>query len=120
MTKVENKADWYDRIAWGVVIPVFLLAVISLYGIWVATVNDPKMGSPVKAVITQAVWYLVSIALVIFVMQFDAEQLFKIAPIAYGIGIILLIAIAIATLLLIKLSSRKKKENLAKIKQSSN
>ncbi len=74
MTKVENKADWYDRIAWGVVIPVFLLAVISLYGIWVATVNDPKMGSPVKAVITQAVWYLVSIALVIFVMQFDAEQ----------------------------------------------
>ena len=55
MTKVENKADWYDRIAWGVVIPVFLLAVISLYGIWVATVNDPKMGSPVKAVITQAV-----------------------------------------------------------------
>ncbi len=93
MTKVENKADWYDRIAWGVVVPVFLLAVISLYGIWVATVNDPKMGSPVKAVITQAVWYLVSIALVIFVMQFDAEQLFKIAPIAYGIGIILLIAV---------------------------
>ena len=44
MTKVENKADWFDRIAWGVVIPVFLLAVISLYGIWVATVNDPKMG----------------------------------------------------------------------------
>lgn len=38
----------------------------------------------------------------------------------YLIGIILLIAIAIATLLLIKLSSRKKKENLAKIKQSSN
>ena len=93
MTKVENKADWYDRIAWGVVVPVFLLAVISLYGIWVATVNDPKMGSPVKAVITQAVWYLVSIALVIFVMQFDAEQLFKIAPIAYGIGILLLIAV---------------------------
>ncbi|WP_436340630.1 FtsW/RodA/SpoVE family cell cycle protein [Lactobacillus johnsonii] len=93
MTKVENKADWYDRIAWGVVVPIFLLAVISLYGIWVATVNDPKMGSPVKAVITQAVWYLVSIALVIFVMQFDAEQLFKIAPIAYGIGIILLIAV---------------------------
>ena len=50
MTKVENKADWYDRIAWGVVVPVFLLAVISLYGIWVATVNDPKMGSPKKAV----------------------------------------------------------------------
>lgn len=93
MTKVENKADWYDRIAWGVVVPIFLLAVISLYGIWVATVNDPKMGSPVKAVITQAVWYLVSISLVIFVMQFDAEQLFKIAPIAYGIGIILLIAV---------------------------
>lgn len=77
MTKVENKADWFDRIAWGVVIPVFLLAVISLYGIWVATVNDPKMGSPVKAVITQGVWYLVSIALVIFVMQFDAEQLLR-------------------------------------------
>jgi len=91
MTKVENKADWYDRIAWGVVVPVFLLAVISLYGIWVGTVNDPKMGSPKKAVLIQAVWYLVSIGLVIFVMQFDAEQLFKIAPIAYGIGIFLLL-----------------------------
>ncbi|HBG91273.1 MAG TPA: rod shape-determining protein RodA, partial [Lactobacillus acetotolerans] len=38
-------------------------------------------------------WYVVSIAIVVFVMQFDAEQLFKIAPYIYAIGIILLIAV---------------------------
>lgn len=93
MARVEEKAAWYDRIAWGIVIPVVLLAVISLYAIWVATLNDPKMGTPLRTVGSQAVWYVISIALVIFVMQFDAEQLYRIAPIVYGIGIVLLIAV---------------------------
>ena len=93
MAKVENKTDWFDRIAWGVVIPVALLALISLYSIWVATVNDPGAGSPKKSVMMQAIWYLISIAIIIVVMQFDAEQLFKLAPIAYGVGIVLLIAV---------------------------
>lgn len=93
MAKVENKMDWFDRIAWGVVIPVVLLAIISLYSIWVAAANDHNMGSPTKTVLIQAVWYLVSIILVVLVMQFDADQLYRIAPIAYGVGIVLLVAV---------------------------
>ncbi|QNQ80647.1 FtsW/RodA/SpoVE family cell cycle protein [Lactobacillus sp. PV034] len=93
MAKVENKMNWYDRIAWGIVIPVVLLAIISLYSIWIAAANDPKMGSPKQLVLIQAIWYLVSVVLIILVMQFDAEQLYRLAPIAYGIGIVLLIAV---------------------------
>lgn len=93
MAKVQNKTDLVDRIAWGVVVPVVLLAVVSLYAIYVAASNDTNMGNPVRAVLMQAVWYLVSIGLVVFVMQFDADQLYKIAPIFYGIGIFFLIAV---------------------------
>lgn len=93
MAKVENRMNWYDRIAWGIVIPVVLLALISLYSIWIAAANDPKMGSPKQTVLIQAIWYLVSIGLIVLVMQFDAEQLYRLAPIAYGVGIVLLIAV---------------------------
>ncbi|BAQ57438.1 cell division membrane protein [Lactobacillus acetotolerans] len=94
MVKVENKTSLVDRIAWNIVIPVIALAIIGLYSIYVAAVNDPShMGSPLKAILMQGLWYVVSIAIVVFVMQFDAEQLFKIAPYIYAIGIILLIAV---------------------------
>ena len=36
---------------------------------------------------------LISIIAVVFVMQFDAEQLFKAAPYFYGIGLVLLVAV---------------------------
>lgn len=93
MARVEKKAAWYDRIAWGIVVPVAMLAVISLYAIWVAAANDSSVGSPVKMVASQAMWYVISIVLIIFVMQFDADQLYRVAPIVYGIGIVLLIAV---------------------------
>ncbi|MBD5430445.1 FtsW/RodA/SpoVE family cell cycle protein [Lactobacillus sp.] len=93
MARVEKKAAWYDRIAWGIVVPVAMLAVISLYAIWVAAANDSSVGSPVKMVASQAMWYGISVVLIIFVMQFDADQLYRVAPIVYGIGIVLLIAV---------------------------
>ncbi|MBP2057832.1 rod shape determining protein RodA [Lactobacillus colini] len=93
MAKVEKKAAWYDRIAWGIAIPVAILAVISLYAIWVAAANDSSVGSPVKMVASQAIWYVISVVLIIFVMQFDADQLYRVAPIVYGVGIVLLIAV---------------------------
>ena len=80
--------------AWNIIIPAAILAIISLYCIYVAALGDPShVGSPVRAVVMQALWYLISIAIVVVVMQFDAEQLFKIAPIFFGFGIILLIAV---------------------------
>ena len=94
MVKVENKTSLIDRIAWNIVVPVVLLALIGLYAIYIAATNDVNhMGSPLKAVLMQVVWYLVSIGIVVFVMQFDAEQLFKVAPYVFGLGIFLLIAV---------------------------
>ena len=94
MAKVENKTSLMDRLAWNIIIPVVILALISLYCIYVAALGDPNhIGSPVRAVLMQGVWYLISAVIVIVVMQFDAEQLFKIAPIFFGIGIFLLIAV---------------------------
>ena len=94
MAKVENETSLFDRLAWNIIIPVLLLALISLYCIYVAALGDPShIGSPVRAVVMQALWYLISIAIIVVVMQFDAEQLFKIAPIFFGIGIFLLIAV---------------------------
>ena len=94
MAKVENETSLFDRLAWNIIIPVLLLALISLYCIYVAALGDPShIGSPVRAVVMQALWYLISIAIIMVVMQFDAEQLFKIAPIFFGIGIFLLIAV---------------------------
>lgn len=94
MAKVENKTNLIDRIAWNVVIPVVVLALIGLYSIYVAATGDQThIGSPMHAVLMQAIWYLISIAIVIFVMQFDADQLYRVAPYFYGLGIFLLIAV---------------------------
>ena len=94
MVKVQNKSSLFDRIAWNIVVPVLLLATVGLYSIYFAAIDDPShMGSPVKAVAMQGLWYIISVAIVVFVIQFDAEQLFRIAPYVYGLGILLLIAV---------------------------
>lgn len=94
MVKVENKTSLFDRIAWNIVVPVLILAAVGLYSIYFAAVDDPShMGSPVKAVVMQGLWYVISVAAVVFVIQFDSEQLLRIAPYAYAFGIFLLIAV---------------------------
>ena len=94
MVKVQNKTNLFDRIAWNIVFPVLILAAVGLYSIYFAAIDDPShMGSPVRAVAMQGLWYIISIAAVAFVIQFDAEQLYRIAPYVYGLGIVLLIAV---------------------------
>lgn len=94
MVKVQNKTNLFDRIAWNIVFPVLILAAVGLYSIYFAAIDDPShMGSPVRAVAMQGLWYVISIAAVAFVIQFDAEQLYRIAPYVYGLGIVLLIAV---------------------------
>lgn len=94
MVKVQNKTNLFDRIAWNIVVPVLILAAVGLYSIYFAAIDDPShMGSPVRAVAMQGLWYVISIAAVAFVIQFDAEQLYRIAPYVYGLGIVLLIAV---------------------------
>lgn len=79
------------RIDWGIILSVMLLAVIGMLALYVAISHDN--GSVGKAMFTQAIFYGIGTALVVFIMQFDAEQLWKVAPIAYGLGITLLILV---------------------------
>ena len=93
MAKVQEESKWYDRIAWGVIIPVVLLSFVSFYAIYNASVNDSSYGTPTKTVAMQIVWYAISWVMVAFIMRFDAEQIFKLAPYLYGAGIFLLVAV---------------------------
>ena len=79
-----------DRIDWGIIFSVLVLAVIGMLSIYVAVKHDTSNASVVHTLLSQAMWYVFGIIAVVVIMQFDAEQLWKIAPIAYGIGITLM------------------------------
>ncbi|WP_246287345.1 FtsW/RodA/SpoVE family cell cycle protein [Lacticaseibacillus absianus] len=81
-----------DRIDYGIILSVMLLALFGMAAIYMAVTADAS-GSPMRAMIMQLVWYVVGGAGIIFVMQFDAEQLWRVAPLLYGLGIFLLIAV---------------------------
>ena len=84
-----------SRIDWGIIFWVLLLALIGLASIYVAGTHDRQQVSVVRQVVTQLAWYVIGTILVIVIMQFDSEQLWKIAPIAYWVGIFLMYAILV-------------------------
>ncbi len=91
----SQSEDIESRIDWGIIFCVLLLALIGLASIYVAGTHDRQQVSVVRQVVTQLAWYVIGTILVIVIMQFDSEQLWKIAPIAYGVGVFLMFAILI-------------------------
>lgn len=87
----QEKND--NRIDYGVILPVLLLAMIGLASLYVAIYHETNGGSPIKAVIMQLLWYIIGAVATIVIMQFDAEQLWKVAPYAYAGGILLLVGV---------------------------
>lgn len=81
------------RIDWGIIFVVMMLAIIGLISIYVAASHDPNVKNVMAMLKPQAIWYFLGVVIVVAIMQFDAEQLWKIAPYAYGLGIFLLIAV---------------------------
>ena len=85
-----------DRIDYGIILSVMLLALIGLVSIYLATAHDTStLQNPVRATVMQAAWYVIGGIGIFFVMRFDAEQLWRIVPYLYGIGIFLMIAVLI-------------------------
>jgi Bacterial cell division membrane protein len=77
-----------NRIDYGILFSVLMLALFSIVAVYVATSHDSSAtSSPVRAVIMQIAWYTIGAIAVVVIMQFDVEQLWKIAPYAYGAGI---------------------------------
>ncbi|MFD1485305.1 FtsW/RodA/SpoVE family cell cycle protein [Lacticaseibacillus baoqingensis] len=90
MTDNQNE----NRIDYGIILSVMLLALIGMAAIYMAVDNDTSASStPLHALIMQGVWYAIGGIGIFFVMQFDTEQLWRIAPILYGLGIFLLVAV---------------------------
>lgn len=83
-----------SKIDYGIILSVMLLALISLITIYSTTYMMSTTPS-LRPTIMQVLWYIIGGIAVIVLMQFDSEQLWKLAPIAYGLGVLLLILILI-------------------------
>ena len=82
-----------SKIDYGIILSVFLLAIISVLTIYSTTVLQTDGG--IGTTIMQLIWYGIGIIAAAIVMHFDSEQLWKVAPIAYGAGILLLFLVLI-------------------------
>ncbi|MFD1671259.1 FtsW/RodA/SpoVE family cell cycle protein [Agrilactobacillus yilanensis] len=85
--------DGSSRIDYGIILTIMLLSLVGLLSLYVAISHDSSAGSPTRAVIVQTLWYAIGAIAVIIIMQFDAEQLWRIAPYVYGLGLFLLVAV---------------------------
>ena len=84
-----------SRIDWGIIFCVLLLALIGLAAIFVAANHDKTPVNVSRTVLMQFAWYVIGTIMIIVIMQFDSEQLWKVAPIAYWIGLFLMHAITV-------------------------
>ncbi len=84
-----------SRIDWGIIFCVLMLALIGLASIYVAAAHDSSATSVTRQVVSQLVWYVIGIVAVVVIMQFDSEQLWKVAPLAYWLGILLLASVLV-------------------------
>ena len=87
--------DEDSRIDWGIIFSVMMLGLIGLASIYVAAVHDSSSVNVTKQVISQVMWFVIGTAIAVIVMQFDSEQLWRVAPIAYWFGIFLLAAVLV-------------------------
>lgn len=94
-TSRRTSKDDQSRIDWGIIFCVLMLALIGLASIYVAATHDSSSTSVLKQVVSQLVWYVIGIVAVVIIMQFDSEQLWKVAPITYWLGIILLASVLV-------------------------
>ena len=94
-TSQNTDKDKESRIDWGIIFCVLMLALIGLASIYVAASHDSRATSVTRQVASQLVWYVIGIVAIVVIMQFDSEQLWKVAPVTYWLGILLLASVLI-------------------------
>lgn len=82
-----------SKIDYGIILSVLLLGLMSVATIY-STTHLIDTGS-LRATIMQVAWYVVGAVAILVIMQFDSEQLWKLAPYAYAGGVLLLILVLI-------------------------
>ena len=81
-----------SRIDYGIILPVLLLALISIATLLSTTYLQVANGS-LRTVFMQFVWYVIGTIAIVIIMQFDSEQLWKLTTLSYIIGLLLLVAV---------------------------
>lgn len=93
--KIAEDDNYFD---WGIILVVLLLAIIGLSSLYAAQAHEhgtlTTMGV-IKPVLIQGAWWVLGTIAILVIVKFDSEQLWKIAPFVYGLGIFLLIMVLI-------------------------
>lgn len=81
--KVEKQVDY------GILLSVFLLAIIGMLSYYVALAHDERATDILKLMVQQGIWYLLGGVIVFGIMQFKPKMIWKLTPIGYiaGLGV---------------------------------
>lgn len=87
----KKKYNLDNRIDYGLLLPVFLLAIIGMLALYVALSHDQVTKSVWRPLSMQALWYVIGGIAIVILMQFKARMLWRLTPYFYGIGLALLV-----------------------------
>lgn len=88
MTMEKREKNNLDvRIDYGIILPVFMLAVIGLLALYVALSHDASKPSIIKGLLKQGAWYVLGGIAILVIMQLSSKWLWRLTPIFYGIGL---------------------------------
>ncbi len=80
-----------NRIDYGVILPVFLLCIIGLVSLYVASDQNPlTTTSPWRVVLQQGLWYLVGTLAVVVVTVIPSKWIWKLTTWIYGAGLVVM------------------------------
>ena len=85
----KQKLTFDSRIDYALILPVFLLNLIGLLVLYIAT-NHDYPHRLAKVMTQQITWGVAGVILAFIVMHFNAKMLWKFTPVLYGLGLVLM------------------------------
>lgn len=86
----KQKLTFDSRIDYALILPAFLLNLIGLLVLYIATTHD--YPDRVTRVMTQQItWGIAGIIVALIVMHFNSKMLWQLTPYLYGLGIVLMV-----------------------------
>ncbi|CCJ66447.1 MULTISPECIES: FtsW/RodA/SpoVE family cell cycle protein [Leuconostoc] len=86
-----------SELDWGIILALLLFMIIGLSALFEAATHmqGATAGVALRAVIVQGGFWFIGGLIIVFLLRFDESQLWRLAPIAYGLGVFLLVAVLI-------------------------
>ncbi|QBR46957.1 FtsW/RodA/SpoVE family cell cycle protein [Leuconostoc kimchii] len=86
-----------SELDWGIILALLLFMIIGLSSVYQAALHS-QYGTAqmaVRTTIVQGLFWVIGAIIILFLLRFDASQLWRLAPVAYGLGVFLLVAVLI-------------------------